>query len=123
MTMLAQNLKIFREKNKLKQREVAELINSTQRTYSGYETGTNEPDIKTLIKLAELFKVPLDILVGRYVDVSLQPPPAEPRKRGSANKSSVQLVVSANDSIINNGSGDMYVKLTPGQMRKIKELS
>ena len=68
MTTLSRNLKKFRVQNKLKQREVAELINSTQRTYSGYETGDREPDVATLIKLAELFKVPLDILVGRYVE-------------------------------------------------------
>lgn len=63
---LATVLKELREKNKLTQKEVAEKVNITQRAYAFYETGDREPSIDTLIKIANLYNVPIDILVGRY---------------------------------------------------------
>ena len=47
------------------QMDVACSIYVPRTTYAGYETGTNEPDLKTLIKLADLYRVTLDDLVGR----------------------------------------------------------
>ena len=58
-------IELRKEKN-LTQREVAEKINTTQRAYAFYEKGDREPSIDTLIKLADLYNVPIDILVGRY---------------------------------------------------------
>ncbi|MCR5022538.1 helix-turn-helix transcriptional regulator [Ruminococcus sp.] len=63
---LATVLKELREKNKFTQKEVAEKVNITQRAYAFYETGDREPSIDTLIKIANLYNVPIDILVGRY---------------------------------------------------------
>jgi transcriptional regulator with XRE-family HTH domain len=68
MHNLPENLKRLRKKNKLTQQDVADYLNVIRQTYSHFETGRNEPDLNTLIKLAELFQVPLDILAGRYVD-------------------------------------------------------
>ena len=48
------------------QSEIAKELGLTQRTWSYYEQGTREPDIDTLIAIAEYFKVPIDVLVGRY---------------------------------------------------------
>ena len=59
------NLKILRKQAGLTQGEVAKLINVNQRTYSGYETKFSEPNIETLIKLADYYNVSLDYLVGR----------------------------------------------------------
>ena len=58
-------LKELRKKLKLSQIEVANKIGIAQTTYSHYEIGTSEPDISTLIKLANFFKVPIDMLVER----------------------------------------------------------
>jgi len=63
---LAIVLKELRTKNNLTQNEIARLVNVTQRAYSFYENGTREPKLDTLIQLAEFYRVPLDILVGRY---------------------------------------------------------
>lgn len=63
---LSKNLKELREQNKLTQQEVANKIQITQRAYAFYEKGDREPSIDTLIKLADIFKVPIDLLVGRY---------------------------------------------------------
>jgi transcriptional regulator with XRE-family HTH domain len=59
-------LKELRNKKGLSQEEIAKLINVTQRAYSFYETGNREPKIDTLIKLADIYGVPLDIVTGRY---------------------------------------------------------
>ena len=46
------------------QDEIAKKLNITRTTYAGYETGRNEPDINTLVKLAETYKVPTDYILG-----------------------------------------------------------
>lgn len=62
---LAQNLKDLRLKEKLPQIIVACDLGISRSTYAGYEAGKNEPDIYTLIKIADYYKVSLDYLVGR----------------------------------------------------------
>ena len=56
----------LRNKNLKTQLEVAHAIDVARTTYAGYETGQNEPDLKTLVKLADLYGVSLDYLAGRY---------------------------------------------------------
>ncbi len=58
-------LKELREKLNISQSELARRIKMPQSTYSHYEKGPNEPDIETLIKLADFYKVPIDAIVGR----------------------------------------------------------
>ena len=59
------NLKRIRQQNNLTQKEVAEKINTNRVNYNRYELEKGEPDIKTLIKLADLYHVSIDELVGR----------------------------------------------------------
>ncbi len=49
----------------LTQCQVAKYLNIAQPSYIRYENGTAEPSIDTLIKLADLFDVTIDYLVGR----------------------------------------------------------
>lgn len=58
------NLKKIRLEQQKTQREVAQAINLTQFTYSNYEIGKTQPDIETLIKLAQYFHTTIDNLVG-----------------------------------------------------------
>lgn len=59
-------LKRLRELKGISQKELAnELGNINQQTISNYEVGVREPDIQTLIKLADYFGVSIDYLVGR----------------------------------------------------------
>jgi transcriptional regulator with XRE-family HTH domain len=58
-------LRQLREKSKITQDELAKNILVTQRVYSSYENGKAEPDIETLIRIAEFYKTSLDFLVGR----------------------------------------------------------
>jgi len=48
------------------QSDTAVALGIAQQTYAGYETGRNEPDVQTLIKIADLYDVSLDHLTGRF---------------------------------------------------------
>lgn len=52
--------------NKRSQTETAELLGIAQTTYAGYETGKHEPDINMLIKIAQLYNVSVDYVIGRF---------------------------------------------------------
>lgn len=48
----------------LTQREVASVLKTTPATYSRYENGLIQPDSQTLTKIAKLFGVSVDYLLG-----------------------------------------------------------
>ncbi len=60
--MKTQINKLRRDRN-ISQKELASYLNVSQAQISKYESGLNEPDIGTLIKIAELFHVSLDDLL------------------------------------------------------------
>ena len=62
----ANRLVQLRITNERSQAETAKLLEIAQTTYAGYETGKHEPDIKTLIKIADIYNVSLDYIIGRY---------------------------------------------------------
>lgn len=53
-----------KEKNKT-QRDIAKLTGYMQTLISKWEHGDREPDIATLIKLADYFEVSVDYLIGK----------------------------------------------------------
>ena len=53
-----------RRKMGLTQIELAQKLNISQGSLSGYETGRIEPDVTTMRKMADLFGVTLDELFG-----------------------------------------------------------
>ena len=65
-TILAEKLKELRTQKEMPQFLFAAAIEVSRSTYASYETGRNEPDIHTLIKIADFYGVSLDYLVGRY---------------------------------------------------------
>ena len=62
--MLNQNLKKFRKACGFKQEEVASVLGVDRSAYSYYESGKTEPNVSNLIKIARMFKVDIDELVG-----------------------------------------------------------
>ncbi len=62
------NLKKFRKQNGLSQQEIAKHLNIAQSSYSAYETGKNEPDIKTILALAKILHVSTDELLGAEIE-------------------------------------------------------
>ena len=63
--MLCDTIQLLRKKNKLTQKELASKVNLTQQAIAKWERGISEPDSDTLNKLAELFGVSTDYLLGR----------------------------------------------------------
>lgn len=63
--MLHDLLKELREDKGLNQIDLAEILNVSRQTISGYETGTIEPPFSTLVKLADIYNCSLDYLAGR----------------------------------------------------------
>lgn len=63
--MIYRNLKSIREDNDIKQREIAQVLNVSQNTYSQYETGVIAITAEVLIKLADYYNVSIDYLLDR----------------------------------------------------------
>ena len=70
MSIFSDRLIQLREQHSLSQKEVADACGVVVRAYQRYEYGEREPQLSTLIRLADFYRVPLDELVGREV-----PPP------------------------------------------------
>lgn len=71
--VLSRNLKNLREKNGYLQKFVADKLGVRSNTLSGYENGTRSPDPEMLVRIAELYNVSIDFLLGREKEVySLQ---------------------------------------------------
>lgn len=60
-------IKEFRIKNNYSQQEIAKLLNTSQSNYSKYERNEIEPDLKTLIRLADYFHTTIDSLLEHEV--------------------------------------------------------
>jgi transcriptional regulator with XRE-family HTH domain len=71
------NLKKIRMEKGFKQYEVAKHIGVDRTTYSNYETGKRDPDTDTVIKIATLFEVTTDSLLGQEKPLPQKEKPAE----------------------------------------------
>lgn len=58
-------LKKLRKEHKLSMKELGKILGLSESTISLYEAGKREPDIKTLIKIADYFNVSVDVLLSR----------------------------------------------------------
>lgn len=64
MSILAQRMRELRLANKMKQTEVAEALGLSITGYCGYEYGNRDPQTTVLVKLARLYHVSTDYLLG-----------------------------------------------------------
>ncbi|MEG1609442.1 MAG: helix-turn-helix transcriptional regulator [Clostridia bacterium] len=63
--IFSDNLIIYRNSRQMSQSKLAKLLNTTQRRVSYLECGAIEPDLATLWKLADIFDVSIDEVLGR----------------------------------------------------------
>ena len=63
--ILAHRLRQCRKSKGLTQNEVAIFCDITEKAYQNYELMTREPKLEILIKIADVFEVSIDYLVGR----------------------------------------------------------
>ncbi len=61
---MIKRLRDLREDADLTQKEIANILNCAQRTYSGYECGTRNLPTDVLIKLAEFYHTTTDYILG-----------------------------------------------------------
>lgn len=64
MNKFGDNLRKYRKEKKLTQEKLADLLNVSFQTISKWEKKKTEPNIDTLIKIASIFNITLDELVG-----------------------------------------------------------
>lgn len=62
---IADNIRFFKKANNLTQEELSKQLGGSKNLVSNYENGISTPDIFTLVKLADIFDITLDELVGR----------------------------------------------------------
>lgn len=65
MKIFQERLIELRKQNGYTQQKVAEVLNIKQPSYIRYEKGYAEPSLENLVKIADLFDVSVDYLLGR----------------------------------------------------------
>ena len=65
IVMIYENIRNLREDHDLTQKQVADYLHITQTNYSKYELGKVNIPIEMFIKLADLYSVSVDYLLGR----------------------------------------------------------
>ena len=68
MIIMLKNLKLLREEFGISQKALADIIGVSQQSINKYENHNIEPDINTLILMADYFNTSVDYLIG-HTDV------------------------------------------------------
>ena len=71
--MFGENLKTLRRNKGITQEELAARLNVVRQTISKWEKGQSVPDAEMLVKLAEIFEVPVSQLLGARIEPGAQP--------------------------------------------------
>ena len=87
--MLKERIRFTRMARGLTQQQTADALHTGLRNYQKYESGDANPTLEGLIKIADIFNVPTDFLLGRdeylkslgvSVDVPLENLPKCPKQ-------------------------------------------
>ena len=69
MNQLGEKLRIMREMQELKQKDMAEFLHIDRSTYSYYELDRTEPSLDMVVTLSEFFDISLDDLLKKQIDL------------------------------------------------------
>lgn len=61
---MLKNLKLLRQATGISQRQLSEAIGVSQQSINKYENHNIEPDIDTMIRIADYFQTSVDYLIG-----------------------------------------------------------
>ena len=64
MKTYVERIRELREDKDLKQKDVAEFLQTTQQVYSRYEMGITEIPVRHIISLSKLYNVSTDYILG-----------------------------------------------------------
>lgn len=70
--MISKRLKQLRSEHNLTQSDLATNLGIAKTTLAAYEQEKSEPNIETLVKISEIFNVPIDYLTGKSDVKNLQ---------------------------------------------------
>ena len=65
---MVKNLRMLRISRGMSQQQLADVIGTSQQSINKYENHNVEPDIATLIKIADHFETKVDFLVGHAAE-------------------------------------------------------
>ncbi len=65
MTKLHERMLQLRNEKHLSQEKAAEAQGISYRSYRRYESGEREPDVSTLVRMADFYGITTDYLLGR----------------------------------------------------------
>lgn len=100
---MIKNLKKLRQEKAMSQKHLGEILGISQQSINKYENHAVEPDIHTLIAMADYFQTSVDYLIG-HTDI---PHRIEPVKQYDLNDDEAFFVV-------------QYRKLSPAEKDSIK---
>ena len=103
--ILLVNLKKLRAEHRVTQKQLADVISVSQQSINKYENHNIEPDIDTLIKIADYFNTSVDYLIG-HTDIQ--------RK--------IESVTSHDLNAEESSLIDSYRKLSPKQRSSIRDV-
>lgn len=63
-SVFADRLRELRKISRMTQKQVAQILNLDRSTYAYYETDTTKPDYNTLVRIARMFRVSTDYMLG-----------------------------------------------------------
>lgn len=66
--MFGINIKTLRKEKNLKQKDLANILNTSQSTIGKYEREELEPNLTMIIKIANLFNCSVDYILGRELE-------------------------------------------------------
>ena len=69
---MVKNLKLLRQAKGISQQQLAHVLGLSQQSINKYENHNVEPDIATLIKMAQFFETSVDYLIGNSIDFTPQ---------------------------------------------------
>lgn len=61
---MVQNLKLLRQLHRISQQRLADAVGTTQQSINKYENHQTQPDLATLIQIADFFHTSVDFLIG-----------------------------------------------------------
>ena len=65
--MLAENIRQFRKERKLTQEKLAEALGVTVGAVYKWESGQSQPELATLMEIADFFDISVDLLLGYHI--------------------------------------------------------
>lgn len=116
MNYISQNLKYLRIKNKLKQEDIAKIVNKTRTLISLWEANEREITIGDIITLANYFKVPLEDLVGK--DLRIEHPNEEIKE---VEFGDMKVTLSKDGNITNDDLDEAMAFILEQKMKNKKE--